>query len=472
MFGLTTGMTVLLIFCILIACTFELINGFNDTSNSIVTVIYTRSMKPVPAVIWAGIMNFMGVFFGGIVVAMGIMKLLPNDLLMNQSIAQNVALIIAILLTSIIWNFSTWYFGIPCSSSHTLLGSIFGVGIAYNFLPEVGSVALNWVKVESVCIWLLLSPMIGFMLALGFVVLLKKLVRYKKFYRAPHAKKAPPFWVRLIIILSSTHLSFSHGQNDGQKGVGMIMIILIALVPTQFALNHKLHPAKLYSQVNSVEYVINKLDTLPLSTRDKATLMVLHSRIDTTQSILAGKSNFNGISKESSWVLRDNLMNLEKDTKAILANVPGKKAIIISKDDKKLLSSNFECIKGYTDYAPVWIILMISTALGCGTMIGWKRIVVTVGEKIGMQPLSYAQGSSANLIAASTISLSSTLGLPVSTTQILSSGVAGSMVATNGLKNLRKKTIKNIFITWILTIPVTITISGLLFLLFRYIFSL
>lgn len=470
MFGLSAGMSFLLILCISIACVFELINGFNDTSNSIVTVIYTKSMKPTPAVIWAGIMNFMGVFFGGTIVAMGIMKLIPNELLMNQTIAQNVALIIAILLTSIIWNFSTWYFGIPCSSSHTLLGSIFGVGIAYNFLPEVGSIALNWGKVESVCIWLLLSPITGFVLAWGFVVLLKKLVRYKKFYRKPHAKKAPPFWIRLIIILSSTHLSFSHGQNDGQKGVGMIMIILIALVPAHFAINHGHKPEKLYLQVNAVEKVIDAWDTLPLSTRDKANLLVLHSRIDTLQSILKGKTNYSAISGTSSWVLRDNLMNLEKDTKTILENAPGEKAIKISKTDKKILTGSFDNMKGYTDYAPVWIILMVSTALGLGTMIGWKRIVVTVGEKIGVQPLSYAQGASANLIAASTISLSSSFGLPVSTTQILSSGVAGSMVATNGIKNLRKKTIKNIFITWILTIPVTMTLSGSLFLLFRYLF--
>lgn len=470
MFGLDTGMTILLIACISIACIFEFINGFHDTANSIATVIYTKSMRATPAVIWAAIMNFMGVYFGGILVAMGIMKLLPNELLMNQNFSQNTALIFAILLTSVIWNIGTWYFAIPCSSSHTLLGSIFGVGIAYNFLPEVGAVALNWGKVESVCIWLLLSPMVGLMLSLGFVTLLKKIIKYKKLYRKPHAKKAPPFWIRLIIILSSTHLSFSHGQNDGQKGVGMLMIILIAIVPAHFAVNHKNDPGKLFMQLNSIETVINKMDTMPLNTIEKASLTVIHSRIDTVQSILTGISDFDNISGTSSWVLRDNLMRLEKETKSILDNVPGKQAINISKEDRKLIKSSFGTIKGYVDYAPIWIIIMISTALGLGTMIGWKRIAVTVGEKIGKQPLSYAQGLSANLIAASTISLSSVIGLPVSTTQILSSGVAGSMVATGGLKNLRKETIKNIFLTWILTIPVTMLMSGLLFLLFRYLF--
>ncbi len=468
MLGLDTGMTVILIVCITIACVFELINGFNDTSNSIVTVIYTKSMKPTHAVVWAGIMNFMGVFFGGTIVAMGIMKLIPNEILMTQTVSQNIALIIAILLTSIIWNFSTWYFGIPCSSSHTLLGSIFGVGIAYNFLPDIASVSLNWGKIESVCIWLLLSPITGFMLAWGMVAFLKRTVKYKKFYRAPHAKKAPSFWIRLLIILSSTHLSFSHGQNDGQKGVGIIMIILIALVPAHFALNHHHNPVQLLSQVNSVETVFNHMDSKPLDARSKASLLVIHSQIDTIQSHLSGKSNYAAINGTESWVVRDNLMSLQKEVKALNENSGIKK--VISHDDQKLMNSNLDVIKNYTDYAPTWIILMISVALGTGTMIGWKRIVVTVGEKIGVQPLSYAQGSSANIIAASTISLSSTLGLPVSTTQILSSGVAGSMVATNGIKNLRRKTIKNIFLTWILTIPCTMVISGSLFLLFRYIF--
>jgi PiT family inorganic phosphate transporter len=470
MFGLGSGMTILVIACIFTACIFELINGFNDTSNSVVTVIYTRSLRPTVAVVWAGIMNFMGVFFGGTIVAMGIMKLLPNELLMNQTINQNVALIFAILLTSIIWNFSTWYLGLPCSSSHTLLGSIFGVGVAYSLLPGVGTIALNWSKAESVCIWLLLSPMLGFVLTWGFVKLLKKVVRYKKFYRKPHAKKAPPFWIRSVIILSSTHLSFSHGQNDGQKGVGMLMIILIALVPTHFALNHRHNPEKLLLHVNSIETVINKMDSMPMNAQTKACLLVMHSRIDTIQTVLTHKTNFSGMTGAENWIVRDNLMNIEKDAKTLLAGSPGMRALPISKEDKKLLKISLACTNGYTDYAPIWIILMISVALGTGTMIGWKRIVTTVGEKIGVEPLSYAQGASANLIAASTISFSSVFGFPVSTTQILSSGVAGSMVATNGIKNLRKKTITNIFITWILTIPSTMIISGLLFLLFRLLF--
>jgi PiT family inorganic phosphate transporter len=470
MLGLSGGIFFILVLCIVIACLFEFINGFHDTANAVATVIYTRSMKPFMAVGLSGVMNFLGVFFGGITVAIGIMKLLPANLLMDHDIAHNVALIMALLITAIIWNLGTWYFGLPCSSSHTLLGSIFGVGIAYGLLPDVGSVALNWAKVKDVVIWLLLSPVVGFILAWGGVVILKKTVKYKKLYREPHPKKSPPFWVRLSIILSSIFLSYSHGQNDGQKGVGLVMIILIALVPVHFAVNHHKSPEALLSQIDSVELVINKLDTVPMSPRTKAEVAIVHSHIDTMQSVLAGVNRFDSLSANSSWLLRSDLMNIEKETKAIFEAQPGETALKLSDTDKSKLKASFKVMKDYVEYAPVWVIFMISFALGLGTMIGWKRIVVTIGEKIGKEHLNYAQGASSNIIAATTISLSSQFGLPVSTTQILSSGVAGSMVATQGVKNLRMKTIKNIFIAWVLTIPVTIVMSGLLFLLFRAIF--
>ena len=115
---------------------------------------------------------------------------------------------------------------------------------------------------------------------------------------------------------------------------------------------------------------------------------------------------------------------------------------------------------------------MISLSLGLGTMIGWKRIVITIGEKIGKTSMTYAQGATANLIAAATIGASTGLGLPVSTTHVLSSGVAGTMVASHGRKNVQKKTLKSIALAWLLTLPVTIVLSGALFLLFRWLFSL
>ena len=229
MFGLDLGLTILLIFCLLAACAFEFINGFHDTANAVATVIYTHSLKPNVAVIWSGIFNFFGVILGGIAVAMGIVNMLPLDALIDQNIYHGVAMILAIILTAIIWNLGTWYYGIPCSSSHTLIGSIFGVGLAYSLIPGVGHVALNWAKIGDMGLSLLISPIFGFGMAMLLMVIIRKFVHKKKLFREPGEKKAPPFWIRGILILTSASVSFAHGSNDGQKGVGLIMIILILL---------------------------------------------------------------------------------------------------------------------------------------------------------------------------------------------------------------------------------------------------
>jgi inorganic phosphate transporter, PiT family len=468
MFGLDTGMTILLIICILAACTFEFINGFHDTANAVATVIYTNSMKPLPAVIWSGFCNFLGVYWGGIAVAIGIINLLPMAILVDQSAAHNIAMILALILTAILWNLGTWYLGIPCSSSHTLLGSIFGVGIAYGLLPGASAIALNWLKVKDVGLSLLVSPFFGFSLSMGLVLLLKRILgKKKKLFSEPDKKKSPPFWVRLSLITTCTCVSFSHGSNDGQKGVGLMMIILIALVPVHFAVNHTKQPEKLLMGVNNVELVINKIETAGLSAPQKASLETIREKVDTMQSILAGATGFQSIKKGHNFELRRDILIISKESGRLLKTEADELPVKISLQDKDFFRASVMDIKGYTEYAPWWVILFISLSLGFGTMIGWKRIVVTIGEKIGKEHLTYAQGASAELVAASTIAFSTYLGLPVSTTHVLSSGVAGSMVATKGIKNLRMKTVKNILIAWVVTLPVTIILAGGLFLLFR-----
>jgi inorganic phosphate transporter, PiT family len=467
MLGLDGGMFFVLILCILAACVFEFINGFHDTANAVATVIYTKSMKPLHAVIWSGICNFGGVYFGGITVAVGVINLLPSTALMDLNVSHSIAMILALLLTAILWNLGTWYLGIPCSSSHTLLGSIFGVGIAYGFMPEAGNVVLNWGKFKDVAIWLLLSPVVGFAATMLLVVILKKFIKNKKFFKEPNDKKAPPFWTRLLLIFSSTFLSFEHGRNDGQKGVGLVMIILISIVPAYFAVNHKGSPETLLSSINKIEMVVSHMDTIPGNSYNKGSLTNVHEKLDSVQATLAGVKSFDALNGRNSKVLRNDIMIIDKELKKLTSPLTDEKMIEISKADKTLLKESTITMKGYIDYSPNWVIFMISLSLGIGTMIGWKRIVVTIGEKIGKEHLNYAQGASSNIIAACTLSLSSNYGLPVSTTQILSSGIAGSMAATSGFKNLRMKTIRNIFIAWLLTLPVTIVMSGLLFLLFR-----
>jgi phosphate/sulfate permease len=466
MFGLDPGLSTVLIICLIAACAFEFINGFHDTANAVATVIYTKALSPTAAVIWSGLWNFIGVYLGGIAVAMGIVNLLPTALLLDQSVSHIVALLFSIIITSILWNLGTWYFGLPCSSSHTLLGSIFGVGLAYSFISTTGTVALNWVKVKDVILALLISPVIGFGLTLGMMALMKKVIKSKKIFSEPK-KKAPPLWIRSLLILSSTSVSFFHGSNDGQKGVGLIMIILISLAPVNFALNHTKDPVKLTKHFEKFEAAIDSVDTRNVGTQDKVSLLIIHENIDTIQSMMAGITDFKKLEKGQNYEIRKDIILMSKEVSKLTSHHPDEPQLIIPKAIQTKMDHELKGIKDYTEYSPTWVIILISVSLGMGTMIGWKNIVVTIGEKIGHSQLTYAQGFSSQLVAASTIGFSSLLGLPVSTTHVLSSGVAGSMVASKGLKNLRMKTVKSILIAWLVTLPVTIVVSGGLFLLIR-----
>jgi PiT family inorganic phosphate transporter len=466
MFGLDTSLTVLLLLCLLAAAAFEFINGFHDTANAVATVIYTNSLKPWAAVIWSGIWNAIGVFAGGIAVSMGITNLLPTELLLDTNIYHNIALILSLLITAIVWNLGTWYFGIPCSSSHTLIGSIIGVGIAFAFIsPEGGFNFVNWGKAGEIGLSLLLSPLLGFSLAILLMYILRQVVVSKVIFKEPSANTPPPFWIRLILLLTCTGVSFSHGSNDGQKGVGLVMLILIAIVPGYFTLNLDKNTIDIRDQVVEVRALFAKIDTKELNQDEmfqynKASSNIAH--FDSLLSTGAAIGNFDNYQKAA---LRKDLVLLGKSTKALLTS----KNLSLSFSNKQKLKKSVEEIKSLTEYAPFWVIVMISLSLGLGTMIGWKRIVTTIGEKIGKQHLTYAQGASAELVAASTIGFSTWLGLPVSTTHVLSSGVAGAMVASKGIKNLQTKTIKTIALAWLLTLPVSIIMSGLLFLLFRWI---
>ncbi|MFA6923438.1 MAG: inorganic phosphate transporter [Bacteroidales bacterium] len=462
MFGLDLGLALLLIACLLAACIFEFINGFHDTANAVATVIYTKSLKPRTAVIWSGVWNFLGVYFGGLAVAMGIINLLPLQALVDQNVYNNIAMVSSLILTAVIWNFGTWYLGIPCSSSHTLLGSIFGVGIAF-IITSPTPVELNWNKIIDAGLSLLVSPMIGFMITIFLMYIFHKIIRKKKFFHSADEHKKPPFWIRGILVLTCTSVSYSHGSNDGQKGIGLIMIILISILPTQFALNSTKNPANMIGSVNDIEWYLNKANKKKMLPKDTIAVYKAQVNIGAIKKILNIIQTPDVDTKKYSFELRKNILSLASLTPTITTC----KSNLDEKEIHKL-KSNIKELKAYTEFAPLWAILMVSISLGLGTMFGWKRIVVTIGEKIGKTHLNYAQGASAEIVAASTIQLSTLLGLPVSTTHVLSSGVAGSMVYEGGLKNLQSKTVKNILLTWLITIPVTVTLSGGLFLLFKY----
>ena len=468
MFGLTIGLTILLLLSLLAACAFEFINGFHDTANAVATVIYTNSLKPRIAVIWSGTWNFVGVYFGGIAVAMGIVNLLPVEALVDANMAHGIAMIMSLIFTAIIWNLGTWYLGIPVSSSHTLIGSIFGVGLAYMFLPGSTGVALNWHKVEEVGLSLLISPVFGFFIAMLLMFLLKAIIKNKQIFKTPSTSKAPPLWIRSILVLSCTAVSFSHGSNDGQKGVGLVMMILIGIVPGYFALDLTKSPANLNLKLTQIENVLYHIDSTKLNHDQIASLSLINSKVNSLKNVVANKTSYNQIPKENHFEIRKDIILISKTSDKFISSISGSKNIL-SSEQILTLKQSISSIKTNTEFAPWWVILMISLSLGVGTMIGWKRIVMTIGEKIGKSPMTYAQGATSQIIAAGTISASSLLGLPVSTTHVLSSGVAGTMVAEDGFKNLQGKTIKNIGLAWVVTLPVTTVLSGSLFLLLRWI---
>jgi PiT family inorganic phosphate transporter len=379
-------------------------------------------------------------------------------------------MVMALLISAIFWNLLTWYFGIPCSSSHTLIGSILGVGIAYSLLPGATETAVNWSKASEIGLSLLISPLFGFSVTIILMFLLRSATKKTSYgdslFKEPKKNSPPPFWIRAILVLTCTSVSFSHGSNDGQKGVGLVMLILIGIVPAFFALNNEMSPASVSPSVVKIGNILSSLDSKPLSEPDRKKLETTISLCDSLAYKISGVATVDGIQKENRFLVRKDIMIVDRNLKSILA----KDELRISDTDRLTLENEIKTIKNLTDYSPKWVILMIALSLGLGTMIGWKRIVKTIGEKIGKEHLTYAQGASAELVAASTISVSTYFGLPVSTTHVLSSGIAGSMVASKGIKNLQADTVRNILLAWLLTLPVVMILAGTLFLLFRTIF--
>ncbi len=467
MFDLELSYSILLILCLLAACTFEFVNGFHDTANAVATVIYTNTLKPWAAVIWSGTWNFLGVFAGGIAVAMGIVNLLPVETLVDQNIAHSISMVMALLVTAIFWNLLTWFFGIPCSSSHTLIGSILGVGLAFSLLPEATSEAVNWTKAKEIGLSLLISPLFGFSVTIILMYFIRTLTRKTEtgdaLFKEPKKNQPPPFWIRAILFLTCTLVSFFHGSNDGQKGVGLVMLILIGIVPAYFALDVNYDPAKMPASLSKIERVIGAIDSTTLSKADREKLSdarFMNSHLQETFSSLGSVSQ---IPKAEKFEVRKHVMLLDRNLNSLMK----KEEVRMSASDKKILKEELKAVRKVTDYSPTWVLFMISISLGIGTMIGWKRIVKTVGEKIGKEHLTYAQGASAEMVAASTIGLSTYFGWPVSTTHVLSSGIAGSMVASKGVKNLQPDTVRNILLAWFLTLPVVMIMAGTLFLVFR-----
>jgi PiT family inorganic phosphate transporter len=474
---------ILLGVAMLIALGFEFVNGFHDTANAVATVIYTHSLPAQIAVVWSGCWNLLGVLASSGAVAFGVVSLLPVELILQVGSSAGYAMVFALLIAAIIWNLGTWWFGIPASSSHTLIGSIVGVGGVANALVHGrnGTSGVDWDQVVKVGEALLLSPLFGFVLSAILLLVMKAVIRAPELYTAPTTNKPPTLWIRGLLVLTCTLVSFFHGSNDGQKGMGLIMLILIGVVPTAYALNRappEGHAAHFIASAQAASKVVEAHaagynvigDPRPavegyihdhaISEGTYPSLAVLVKQIsDQVQQY--GSVAHTPLDKVEN--LRND-MYLTSEAFRVLAKDKENELTAAEKgqvaDFKKELDSS-------TKFIPLWVKICVAIALGLGTMVGWKRIVVTVGE-IGKTHLTYGQGAAAELIAAATIGAADGFGLPVSTTHVLSSGVAGTMVA-NG-SGMQWSTVRSIALAWVLTLPAAMAMAGALFLIFRQIF--
>lgn len=465
-----------LMFALLLALAFECANGFHDTANAVATVIYTRSLPPWVAVVWSGLCNLAGVLLSTGTVAFGVITLLPVDLVTHVGSAAGFAMIFSLLLSAIIWNFGTWYLGLPASSSHTLIGSIMGVGLMHSLLTS-GDIlgGVNWAQARNVGMALLISPLVGFLCTAGLFLVIKFFVRQPELYTAPDSQKAPPLWIRGILCLTCTGVSLAHGSNDGQKGMGLFMLILVGIVPSVYALDLSARQESLgqlaaMSQVAAATLRQDSGAAPSPSTNAGQTLTaylkgdgvfapnILPALAEKASAVALTVTN-HGSLRELSEPQRESLRNSVYLTSETIGKL--NKTHKLPPAQSAALIKYKSALDKLTKFIPIWVKCAVALALGLGTMIGWKRIVVTVGEKIGKSHLTYAQGASAEMIAMLTIGLADRFGLPVSTTHVLSSGVAGSMAANRS--GLQMATLRNVLLAWVLTLPVSVFLGAVFF---------
>jgi len=474
---------VLLAVALLIALGFEFVNGFHDTANAVATVIYTHSLNPNIAVVWSGLCNLCGVLVSSGAVAFSVITLLPVELILQVSSGAGYAMVFALLIAAILWNLGTWYFGLPASSSHAMVGSIIGVGLANQLMNARSHTSgVDWEQATKVFKVLLISPAIGFSAAALLMLLSKALIKYPTLYQAPRDNTPPPWPIRALLVLTCSGVSFSHGSNDGQKGMGLIMLILIGTVPTAYALNHAVTPHDVQQFVvaseNAGQIFNAHADSKGILAADARVIVTDYLRTKQLQpdTIIAMRELVQDLShevalyKEFKSVPAREQANVRNDmyvvSEAIRLMLKGHNPAFTAPESANLTAYKTRIDKA-TKFIPGWVKVAVALALGLGTMVGWKRIVVTVGEKIGKEHLTYAQGACAELVAMATISAADNFGLPVSTTHVLSSGVAGTMAANRS--GLQVSTLRNIAAAWVFTLPVAALLSGSLYYLFRMI---
>lgn len=457
----------LLIFALMMVIMFEATNGFHDAANAVATVIYTKSLQPGQAVVLSGVMNFVGVLVGGIAVAYALVELLPAEVLSPPDGGPAVAMLVALFIAALSWNIATWWFGLPNSSSHCLIGALIGIALGNAFAHSRSlRDGVHWAQLWKVLEALAVSPVLGFVLAGALYFVCRKTLHDEHLYR-PVTEQPPVWWMRSILILTCSGVSFSHGTNDGQKSIGLIMLAIIGIFPATYALNP--NDKTSLQDVAAIVQQARPLIEKDGDDRKAAALTALKSIEDRAKAgspdvgaattdpqrsparprLEAGPGS---AAAQTRSTVRDDIYQVISELKH------AEDAKGITAADKKHVQQLEKQLGGKVEYAPLWVRLLSALCLGIGTMIGYKRIVKTLGERLGRVHLTPAQGASAEIVAAVLIGTAGFTGLPVSTTHIVTSGIAGTMVSSGA--GLQYGMVSRILMAWLLTLPVTILIAG------------
>ena len=378
--------------------------------------------------VWSGVWNAVGVLHAaatGLVVAFSIVHLLPVDLLVSLGPGAGLAMVFSLLLAAVLWNLGTWYLGLPASSSHTLIGSVLGVGLAASVGSAAGLRPRRQLGEGGPG-----APLAGGEPLPGLLRGLARAPRRRRAFRSPelHAPaptdRPPPLGVRALLVLACTGVSFAHGSNDGQKGIGLIMLILIGVLPAGFALDLATGPEPVAAAVAATreldallerEEAAGRRTLAPTAgeARDHADWRhvrltpsplagetgALREALASIRGRLDGRTRLSDVPPDERWPLRADMLRARQ----ALVDFDAHHASTLAPATRESIRAGEASLLRLTEYAPRWVPLGVALALGLGTMIGWRRIVVTVGEKIGGAPMSYAQGTTAQLVTAGTI---------------------------------------------------------------------
>jgi PiT family inorganic phosphate transporter len=457
----------LLIFCFVMVVLFEATNGFHDAANAVATVIYTKSLSPVQAVVLSGFLNFLGVLLGGIAVAYALVELIPAEVLSPPDGGPAVGMLVALFAAALFWNIGTWWLALPNSSSHCLIGSLIGVAVG-NAFARSRSLAdgVHWPQLWKVLEALALSPVLGFVLAGLLYFICRKTLHDENLYK-PVDDKPPIWWMRGILILTCSGVSFAHGTNDGQKSIGLIMLTIIGLFPATYALNPHAHDS-----LDQLPAILQQAEPLVIKYGDdekQTAIDAVHSLEQRITGSPAPAGAAPAAPPDSSTAAahaqtKQQKSNVRDDVYRVISQLKhAEESKSISAPEKKEAQRLSKQLGSYVEYAPFWVRMLSALCLGIGTMIGYKRIVKTLGERLGNVHLTPAQGASAELVSALLIGTAGFTGLPVSTTHIVTSGIGGTMVASGAGR--RWCMIRRIVMAWVLTLPVTILVAGGLYYL-------